>query len=217
MDYDRTEQRASSLLRDKAGAHCFFDSGMHSERYGSRYRGKGSVLMVSLVLLLIMTVAGLTGIRMATLEEKMSGNYQDQQMAFYAAEVALLEAENHIASEVLPLSGFSADCANGYCFSGNDVSDAGSCEPGASEPWLSKDTWSISSRHRSTAVVISGISAQAKYIIEFRCYIAKEASGPLPDPSNPGDWALYYRITALATGGTDDARVMLQTSYKKGS
>lgn len=178
---------------------------------------RGSILLVSLVMLLVITVAGLTAVKMATLEEKMSGNYQDQQMAFYAAEAALKEAENFIANNELALSNFGVNCDNGYCFAGSDIDDIGSCDPGVSEPWLMGTLWSASDRHRVTTVTISGISARAKYIIEFRCYIAKEASGPLPDPANRGDWARFYRITALATGGSGDSRVMLQSSYKKSS
>ena len=177
----------------------------------------GSVLLVTLVLLLVITVAGLTGMKMATLEEKMSGNYQDQQMSFYAAEAALKEAENFIATNNLSLSAFNADCDDGYCFSGKNINDVGSCEPGIVKPWLNATLWSDSTLHRLTVVSISGLSAQAKYIIEFRCYIAKEPQGPLPDPANRGDWALFYRITVLARGGSADSRVMLQSSYKKNS
>lgn len=175
----------------------------------------GSVLLVSLVMLLVITVAGLTAVKMATLEEKMSGNYQDQQMAFYAAEAALKEAEYFIANNEPPLSAFNVSCDNGYCFSGSDMDDIGSCNPGIAEPWQTGSVWSTGSQHRVTTVSISGVSAQAKYIIEFRCYFAREASGPLPDPADRGDWARFYRITALATGGSGDARVMLQSSYKK--
>nr|MDT0252444.1 PilX N-terminal domain-containing pilus assembly protein [Endozoicomonas sp.] len=168
------------------------------EKPTDRNKVTGSILLVSLVMLLVITVAGLTGVKMATLEVKMSGNYQDQQMAFYAAEAALKEAENFIAGNSLPLSGFNGNCDGGYCFSGSDIDDVGSCEPGVSEPWQIGTTWSNSGQHRVTTVLISGISAQAKYIIEFRCYLAKESEGPLPDQANRGDWAEYYRITALA-------------------
>ena len=176
---------------------------------------QGSVLLVSLVLLLIMTIAGLTAIRMTSLEEKMSGNYLDQQMAFRAAEVALLEAENHIATTRFDLVDFNGSCNNGYCFGGSDAIDVSTCNSGDDTPWQTTTTWSDSNLHRVATVVIDGISAQAKYIIEFRCYIAKEDDGPIPDPTISGDWALYFRITALASGGTEDARVMLQSSYKQ--
>ena len=124
---------------------------------------RGSVLLVSLVMLLVITVAGLTAVKMATLEEKMSGNYQDQQMALYAAEAALKEAENFIANNALTLSGFNVDCDNGYCFSGSDIDDIGSCDPGVSEPWQTGTVWSDSNQDRVTTMSISGISAQAKY------------------------------------------------------
>ncbi len=180
-----------------------------------RFSVNGSVLLVSLVLLLVMTVTGLTGVKMATLDEKVSGNYQNQQMAFYAAEAALKEAEQFIASNRFARSDFTASCANGFCFSGSDVDEVGSCDPGSAEPWQTGSLWSASGQHRTTSVSISGIPAQAKYIIEFRCFIPKEPSGPLPDPANRWDWAEFYRITALATGGSGDARVMLQSSYAK--
>ncbi len=178
------------------------------------YREQGSVLLVSLVLLLIMTVAGLTSIRLSGLEEKMTGNFYDQQKAFHAAEVALLEAENHIDKNLFSLNVFNADCTEGYCFSGNDRSDAGNCSLGSSTPWSNDSTWQNSALHRTTTFDIDGITSQAKYIIEFRCYIPKNNDGPMPDPANQGEWAMFFRVTALATGGSDSTRVMLQSSYK---
>lgn len=75
------------IILTAAGQHTesFWKSRLLHPETGER----GSILLVSLVMLLVMTVAGLTAVKMATLEEKMSGNYQDQQMAFYAAEAAL--------------------------------------------------------------------------------------------------------------------------------
>ena len=181
------------------------------------HKSQGSVLLVSLVLMLIMTVAGLTTIRMTSLEEKMSGNYLNQQMAFRAAEVALLDAENHIASTSFNLSQFTGNCDNGYCFSGSGISETSSCITGDINHWREDTTWSDSGLHRTTTIVIDGISARAKYIIEFRCYVAKIVEGPLPDPTNPNDWSLFFRVTALATGGSEDARVMLQSTFKKNS
>ena len=93
-------------------------------------KAQGSILLVSLVLLSIMTTAGLTAIRLTSLEEKMSGNYLDQQMAFNAAEVALVEVEDLIASSSFDLSDFTADCSQGYCFSGSNINDIGQCQTG---------------------------------------------------------------------------------------
>ena len=49
----------------------------------------GSVLIISLVLLLIMTLLGISSIQMTTLDEKMAGNFQDKQKSLQAAESAI--------------------------------------------------------------------------------------------------------------------------------
>ena len=167
---------------------CFY-----KQKVPGMQKSQGSVLLVTLVLLLIMTVAGVTAIRMTSLEEKMSGNYLNQQMAFRAAESALIEAENHIANTAFTLNEFVNDCDDGYCFGGSDAVDTSSCIAGNINYWRQELVWSNADSHRTTNIVIDGISARAKYIIEFRCYVAKVIDGPLPDPANPGDWALYFR------------------------
>ncbi|WP_345890269.1 PilX N-terminal domain-containing pilus assembly protein [Pseudomonas sp. PDNC002] len=53
----------------------------------------GAVLLVSLVMLLLLTIVGLAGLRMAQLEERMAGNLRDRQVAFQGAEAALRAGE----------------------------------------------------------------------------------------------------------------------------
>jgi type IV pilus assembly protein PilX len=52
-------------------------------------RQKGAALIVGLVLLLVLTVLGVSGINMATLELTMTGNTQAAQFAFQAAETGI--------------------------------------------------------------------------------------------------------------------------------
>ena len=52
----------------------------------SPVRQKGAALIVGLVLLLVLTVLGVSGINMASLELQMTGNTQAAQVAFQAAE-----------------------------------------------------------------------------------------------------------------------------------
>ncbi|MFK5947321.1 MAG: PilX N-terminal domain-containing pilus assembly protein, partial [Methylococcales bacterium] len=46
----------------------------------------GVVLVVSLIMLLLLTLIGITGTQVTSLEEKMAGNARDQNIAFQAAE-----------------------------------------------------------------------------------------------------------------------------------
>ncbi|UYM15313.1 pilus assembly PilX family protein [Endozoicomonas euniceicola] len=176
---------------------------------------QGSVLLVSLVLLLILTVAGMASIRVTSLEEKMTGNYRNEQLAFHSAEVGVLEAESYVANTLLNSSDFSANCDNGLCFDGTAHAEPGTCSATVSSPWEEQALWSNTGRYRTTTVVLNGVATQAKYIVEFRCYLPREIDGPDADPTVYDNWAEFYRITVLATGGSGDARVMLQTTYKK--
>jgi len=54
-----------------------------------RSRQTGAALFVGLVLLLVMTVLGVSGMSTATLELAMAGNAQAQQQAFQAAETGI--------------------------------------------------------------------------------------------------------------------------------
>ena len=62
-----------------------------SNRNGSRlsHHERGATLIVSLVLLLVLTVLGVSGMNMATLELTMASNAQAHQTAFQAAETGI--------------------------------------------------------------------------------------------------------------------------------
>ncbi len=57
----------------------------------------GTVLVITMVLLTVMTVLGITGLVTAALELQMSGNVQYQERAFQAAEFAIEQAI-HVAT-----------------------------------------------------------------------------------------------------------------------
>lgn len=59
---------------------------------------KGVVLAVSLLLLLVVTIVGLAAISGTTLQEKMSGNMYDREVAFQSAEAALRVAETQLGA-----------------------------------------------------------------------------------------------------------------------
>ena len=72
----------------------------------------GAVLAVSLLILVVLTIIGVSGMVTTSLEEKMSGNFRDRQIAFNAAETALAYAENFANANINSASIF--DNTNGY-------------------------------------------------------------------------------------------------------
>ncbi len=64
----------------------------------SRYKQQGSVLIISLVLLLVLTILGISSMDNTIMEEKMAGNLYQSNVAFQNAEMALRFAEADIMS-----------------------------------------------------------------------------------------------------------------------
>ena len=78
-----------------------------------RNRQSGVVLFVALILLLILSMIGVTVARMQTVEERMARNENNRQLAEQAAEAALRNAEGLLANP--PTVGtFGQDTAGYY-------------------------------------------------------------------------------------------------------
>ncbi|WP_150914585.1 pilus assembly PilX family protein [Marinobacter halotolerans] len=70
---------------------------VHTNRSRSRSlpgRQSGAVLIVSLVMLLLLTIIGMSAVDMTTLDTRISANTKDKALAFDAAEAALNTAGN---------------------------------------------------------------------------------------------------------------------------
>lgn len=77
-------------------------------------RQKGVALIIALVLLLVMSLLGVSSLRTSLMQESMSGATFDRGLAFQAAEAALREGEALLVGPVpppIPPSG----CVGGLC------------------------------------------------------------------------------------------------------
>ncbi|MBF0340783.1 MAG: pilus assembly protein [Magnetococcales bacterium] len=161
----------------------------------------GSVLIITLILLSVLTLLGVTATKNTSLEEGMVSNTRDRQLAFQAAEAALLAGERMVEN-AHPT--FDGSCTNGYCTQG--------CPTTPRWTDTSLNVWSNAARHQTYTVQLQGVLSTPKFIIEDLC----EYGSQTWRSANPGWTDLpqrMYRITAQGTGGTDNARVMLQTTY----
>jgi len=85
---------------------------------------KGAVLVVSLILLLVMTVLGVSNMKSSSLELRMASNNQSRQNAFQAAETALRIAEINLEA------GGQDDVSIRTCASGTSTCYEDQCEGG---------------------------------------------------------------------------------------
>ena len=159
-------------------------------------RQSGAALVVALVLLLVMTVLGVTAMRTTTLQERMAGNLRDSNLAFQSAEAALREAEVFLKQPVLPP------------FAGADGLLPVEDEAGVAAFWDTYD-WDGNSR---TGTALATVVSAPRYAIEELPAVPPEGGserfGALPDYG-------FYRVTAAAVGGTTDAVTILQTTFRR--
>jgi len=158
-------------------------------------REAGSVLIIALVFLLLLTLVGVTAMQSTTLEERMAGNTRESSVAFQAAEAALREAEAYLEQAVVgPFNGAG----------GLYQPAAPDGTPRWHDTGTSWKTWSGK---------LVDVGRQPEYIIE--------EMAPYPDPGGtvaadePLPEVQIYRITAIGYGGNVNTRVMLQTTYRR--
>ena len=65
-----------------------------------RNRQKGAAIFIALIMLLVMTIIGITASQQTTLEEKMAGNLRDQTLALQAGEAVLRWTETWVGDQV---------------------------------------------------------------------------------------------------------------------
>jgi len=169
-----------------------------------RNRQQGAVLVVSLLFLLVLTMLGVSTMRSNAMEERMSGNLRDRNLAFQAAEAALRDAENFIEG-IVSVGAF--DGTSGLYGTANDEPD-----------FFSAASWAENRSRGYTGTAINGVSTQPRYIIKFvnESSASGGDSGPI---GNYGDASTAtirrFRITARGTGGSNNSVVILQNHYAR--
>jgi type IV pilus assembly protein PilX len=191
----------------------------------SNINQRGATLIVSLVLLLIVTLIGISGMETAVVEEKMSGSYRDHKIGFESAEQALLEGEHFVATTAFTFTDYTSTCDSGLCFKGTwnstDPNAACTLNGYGTDVWIKTDSINIwaSNNTRVIGAKLDGVGLAPEYIVEFLCHAPIIANPPMPPYVADSGWESHYgllfRITAVGTGGTNNARVMLQSTYLK--
>ncbi|QPK64185.1 pilus assembly protein [Methylomonas sp. LL1] len=174
---------------------------------------QGVALFVSLMMLILVTLIGVAGVRMVSLEEKMAGNSYDRNLAFQAAEAALREAEKYAednkptpaytdADATCPTSPSSIDnCTSGVCPT-PDHDCVSRWEDSTFTGWTD-----ISSSLETLLGTMAGDAPQ--YFIEYLGNTFNCSDGGASDPKN----CKRYRVTARSHPATGRATVVLQSVY----
>lgn len=163
----------------------------------ARHRFKrqcGVALVVALILLVVMTLAGLSALRSVTLEERMTAHTLDRSLSFQAAEAALREAEIRVET-TKPMPVAQSACVAGVC---------GTPDVNAVDRWTDNN---FTGWHNTTPVKHGPIVITPQYIIEYM-----GNTFPCQQGAGASD-CKRYRITARSNAGDDRAAVMLQSVF----
>jgi type IV pilus assembly protein PilX len=180
-------------------------------RSSHRSRQRGAVLFVSLILLLILTIIGVTAARMQTGEAVMARNDHNHQLAVQSAEAVLRDVEaNLINANYTPAQ--LTQNLNGFYTLAMEVAPPG---PGASFA----DTMPNANAMAYTGPALTGTAlaplaaspTAAQVIVEQLPAVTGRggALNGLPYGTNSSN--LGYRVTAYAGGGDSSASATLQS------
>ncbi|HEY4542730.1 MAG TPA: PilX N-terminal domain-containing pilus assembly protein [Noviherbaspirillum sp.] len=192
-------------------------------------RQTGASLIVALMMLIAVMVLGAAAAQMALQGEKAARNERERQIAFQAAEAALLDAETDIEDAGDAASSrstlFAHDSTEGFvadCGSGKANPHLGLClrAEGDKPVWLAVDFLDQSDQART--VPYGHFTGQAfqtgqgvmparlpRYVIELMPF-----NMPGGDATAEGI-SYFYRITAVGFGTRESTQVVLQTFYRK--
>ena len=179
----------------------------------NKQKQEGIVLFMSLVMLLLLTILGVSSIQTTSLQQRMARNANDGTLAFQAAEVALRDGEdlleelNNLTDFGDPLDDLEGNEANGYYFE---------AAPGDPPNWKNLGDWT-GGGFRTSETQITG-AEQPKYIVEHVQTIIADADALNLDNIGEDIGAgrtEVFRVTARGYGASADAQVMIQGTYGK--
>lgn len=161
-------------------------------------RQRGSALLISLIMLLLLSLIAVAGMQSTILQSRMSTNLRDRDLAFQAAEAALREGEGYVRAN--PAAQFSNNDGlykvnnSGLPDWRDDVDDGGAND------------------YRVSDADLPGVAQRPRYYIEEIDTI--RSAGTSTEAGTPVPPTVFYRVTALGFGGSSDTTVVLSSVYR---
>lgn len=163
-----------------------------------RTQQQGAVLAICLILLLVMTVIGVSAMNGARLEISMATLMQKEEVALRRAERTLVEAEEDIASMVATAGQFEFSTPGDAYYITSDGLNA------------RKVDWSTIDHEKGEVYTADGIDNDDSYVIEYLGWtvVAGGDQGVANEQTVAGDRVHAYRITARSASGAKSVRII---------
>lgn len=183
-------------------------------QYSIFHRQHGAALIVSLVVLLIMTIIGTTAMRTSSLEEKMASNTRDREIAFQSTELALRSGEAWLASRINEIAPNATGSENIW------ITDAMMPDMNKAANWWAEvdiGWWNANGNQISADISFQANDSETtirkpRYVIEFQQFVTDDLSVGTGSTASGRN---FYRVTARGTGGSEQSRILLQSTVSR--
>jgi type IV pilus assembly protein PilX len=188
--------------------------GQRMRSFGNPHpRQRGVVLFIALILLVILSLLGVTAARLQTSEERMARNEDNRQMGAQAAEAALRNAEANLAGNAY--TAFASNTAGQYTLDWNNG-------PPVITNW-NDPLQTLSYGAPTTPGVTAGPALTAMpATVPTPTYIVEQLPAVTISGDNlsctgygcPTGTITVYRVTATGTGADQTTTTTLQSIYR---
>ena len=179
-------------------------------------RQRGVVLFVALILLLVVTVLGVTLARMQTSEERMAQNENNHQIAFQAAEAALNGAMTDLRTVVYSDANgdFLCQPANkpGLYMMPCETSVVGA----AGTSIVTALDWNNPGNPGAVTLSYDGAALNGVALVQQPQFLIEEMAQEACPYSSTNSSTFVYRVTAHAWGADGTSGVTLQSVVRPG-
>ena len=171
------------------------------------YKNNGAALITCLMLLVVMTILGVSSITSSTMEERMAGNILNKHMSFQAAEAALRAGETIAAN--LPGDTIYTDPTT-------PASSADGLYDRSEALDANFPVWEDATATWQDATTAGSIVIQnPQYIIEKYSNAPRDADCVLEVPLPAGCMLPVFRVTARGWGLNTNGFSIVQSTYKQ--
>jgi type IV pilus assembly protein PilX len=182
----------------------------------THHHQRGTALVTSLLLLLILTVVGVTAMQVTRMQERMAGNTRDLNMAFQGAEAGLRNGEDMIAAEAFAPAPSAGVCTTSPCKFWDANASA------VANPETKNDTWwqggtptqyQANLNFTTPTNEMTDLAHDPYFVVEY----VTEITDPLSVGSGDGPPSsrFFYQVTAASPGASANATTVLQSTYAR--
>ena len=170
-------------------------------------REGGAILVTSMLLLLVLTIIGITAMQMTRMQERMAGNTRDLNLAFQGSEAGLRNGESLIQVQTARPD----NCTGVPC----NFWQSGTL----TRPETRDDSWwttngeefEADNDRSTTTAEVADLKADPRFVVESIGFV----SDSLTVGHGPPEGRDFYQVTGRSTGGSGAANTVLRSTYAR--